>query len=431
VLLQSLLPFPDPARRWNAAINYTIKVPRTVHVQAFTGVTDRVYISNIAGNVMLKNASGKMELVNVTGSTQVETSNGDVAIVLSKKPTTNIRASSINGKIDILLPQDSNFKWTAEALRGEIYTNVDVPGGFDPTRPGKFYRGVARSPNGPTIETFSVMGSITIRGRGINSKVAALQPGRVPQLQPLPTQSFGPELVGGLLQKPSAQSFVYRRDNVPGDLEFETSLGNIFIGELRGSGRISTRAGEIIIRRITGLCDVASLGGPINLGEVLGPLNARTEAGDVTVATAARGGFAKTAGGNIIVGYSGGPMTVVSGGGDVTVRRAVSSVNAETRSGDVSITLVPSVKTQRVDARVTGGNILINAGPGFGAEIDATIVTSNPNDNSIRSDFPGLTFTTEQAGGRSRLRAVGKINGGGQRMVLSVEEGNIQLRSKR
>jgi DUF4097 and DUF4098 domain-containing protein YvlB len=430
VLLQSLIPFPNPTRRWNVAINYTVKVPRTVHVQAFTGVSDRIYINNIAGNVFVKNASGKLDIVNVSGSTQIETSNGDVSISLLRKPTTNIRASSINGKIEILLPKDSAFNWTAEALRGEILTNLNLRGDFDPSRPGKFYRGVANGPNGPRIETFSVMGTISIQGRGIKTALARLIPGSSPQPQSMPAQNFAPALVNQLLQRPSARNFVYREDHLDGDLEFATSLGNIFIGELRGSGQISTRAGEIVINRITGLCDVESLGGPINLGEVGGPLNARTEAGDVTVRTAARGGIARTTGGNIIIGYAGGPMNAVSGGGDVTIRRALSMVNAETRSGDASITFDPAVKSQRVDARVMGGNILLTLGPSFGADVDVTIITSNPDDNSIRSDFPGLTFTTEQAGGRSRLRAVGKINGGGQKVQLYVEEGNVQIRSR-
>lgn len=426
VLLQSLIPFPNPNPRWNITVNYTLRVPRTAHLQTVTGVADRIQITNISGNVLVKNTTAAIDINAVSGSMQVDTANGDVTINLPKKPTTNIRASSINGKVEIVMPADSSFNWTAEALRGKIASNFDARGDFDSSKPGKYYKGVVKSSAGPQIQTFTVMGSIVVRARN-TTQLVELRPKAGAQT-PMPSQGIAVEVRNKLLQPPSARSFVFQQDMIPGDFTFDTSLGNIFVNEVRGSADVFTRAGEIILATVIGAADAESLGGPINLGQIGGTVNARTEAGDVSVTSAQRGGFAGTGGGNITVGYSGGTMTAVSGGGDVTIRRALGAVNAETRSGDITINLDPTVKSQRVEAKVAGGNIIFNVGAQFGAEIDATVITSDPQADTIVSDLAGLTITTEQVGGRSRIHAVGKVNGGGQRVELRAEDGGIQIK---
>ena len=50
-----------------------------------------------------------------------------------------------------------------------------------------------------------------------------------------------------------------------------------------------------------------------------------------------------------------------------------------------------------------------------------------PEANAIHSDLNGLSFRKEQVGGRTRIRATGKVNGGGERVVLYAEEGDIHI----
>ena len=61
------------------------------------------------------------------------------------------------------------------------------------------------------------------------------------------------------------------------------------------------------------------------------------------------------------------------------------------------------------------------------SDIDAMIVSAEPDVYSISSDFKGLQVTTEQVGGKTRVRAMGKINGGGERVELYAEEGDIHI----
>ena len=43
----------------------------------------------------------------------------------------------------------------------------------------------------------------------------------------------------------------------------------------------------------------------------------------------------------------------------------------------------------------------------------------------------GLTITREQVGGTTRVRAVGKINGGGEKVVLQATGGDIRVSTGR
>ena len=49
--------------------------------------------------------------------------------------------------------------------------------------------------------------------------------------------------------------------------------------------------------------------------------------------------------------------------------------------------------------------------------------------NRIHSQLPGLSIIRDQVGARTRIRGVGQINGGGRKVELFVEEGDVHIRS--
>jgi hypothetical protein len=102
-------------------------------------------------------------------------------------------------------------------------------------------------------------------------------------------------------------------------------------------------------------------------------------------------------------------------------------VNAETASGDIAITVDAASRSQRVDAKTAKGNVTLNVSPQFAGEIDATILTSDPDADTFLSDIPGLSINRDQFGGKTRVRATGKINGGGEKVVLHATDGDIRI----
>ncbi|HJT17219.1 MAG TPA: DUF4097 family beta strand repeat-containing protein [Thermoanaerobaculia bacterium] len=413
-LIRTVLPRIS-SEHWTSSVSYTLRVPRTVHVKIASKLANRIRVANIAGNVTVTTFAAGIVLDGVTGASIVETTNGKVLYVYRQKPSTNAQIQAVNADIDIVAPPDSNFNWIADTLRGDIVTNLPVRAEFL----GNAFRGTVNAPGGPTISMQTLLGNVRILGAGLDAHVArSIRNVAVEQPhEQRPMES-------ALMMQPA------RRIQLPisgGPFELIASVASVDVGEVRGWARVQTAAGEIKLGLVYGDCSVTTNGGPLDIGDVLGTLTASTDAGDVLVRSAKEGGKVSTAGGIIRVLYTGGPMTLESGGGDITVRQAAGPVNADTRSGDINITADPLVRTQHIEAHTQQGNVAITVSPRFAADIDATVLTSRPDANAIHSDFPGLTISREQVGSKTKIHATGKLNGGGEKVELFAEEGDIHI----
>ena len=396
--------------RWISYVSYSIRVPRTVHVTLNVGTADVVRVVNIVGNVIVKNVNGLVRLESIAGATTVDTINGNISADFPNNPGANFDLVTVNGQVEVRVPQDANFQWVANTLRGEILTTLPVRGAFT----GTVFRGNLNSPGGPTITTATLMGRAYLLRNGSRTSEAT----SVSMQRNISNREASP--------RPQAAKTI-QTPLVQGNWRFNTPLGNVFVGEIRGEAHINTGAGEVELGTVFGKCEVSSGGGPLNLGEIFGDLVARTSAGDVLIRAAREGGYVYTGGGIIRVIYTGGPLRLESGGGDILVRQASAPVSAETRSGDINITLDPRFRTQKIDAKTTGGSITLKVSPSFGATVEANVTTSADNPNSITSDLAGLVIIREQVGKRMRIKATGKLNGGGEKITLNTEDGDIHI----
>jgi DUF4097 and DUF4098 domain-containing protein YvlB len=393
--------------RWSSKVNYTLRVPRWVHIKIASKSADRIRVANMIGNVAVKGFNGTILLEAVTGAATVDTTNGQIIYHYSAKPSAHAHLTTVNGDIEASLPGESSFDWTADTLSGDLRTTLPVRGRFS----GTTFHASVNSPGGPTLTTQTLLGTVFLLQKGTTRKVAKSVIGTRPMAAP-----------GG-----ARPEQIVRIPLVSGNYINSFAITNIEIGEIRGEVRVDTRAGAITLDKVWGNCNVTSLGGPLNLGDIIGSVFARTMAGDVLVRAAREGGQLITGGGSIRLLYTGGATSLRSAGGDIVVGQAAGSIEAETRSGDITITSDPNGKSQRFEAKTTLGNILLNLTERFGADVDATVLTSHAEGNAIRSDFRGLTTTREQVGGKTRIHATGKINGGGEKLVLYAEEGDIHL----
>jgi len=357
--------------------------------------------------------AGAIIMDGVSGSSLVETTNGKVVYIYRNKPTATAQVQAVNADIDVIVPPDSAFTWIADTLKGDILTNIAARTTFI----GNAFR-ITVNGGGPTLSLQTLIGNIRVLGTGIDTHaVQSLRNAPVPTAGESGQQQQ-------LLMRPS------QRIQLPisgGPFEFQGSIADVDVGEIRGWARVQTAAGEIKLGMVYGDCVVTTNGGPIDLGEITGTLTASTDAGDIMVRSAREGGKVSTAGGIIRMQYTGGPTILQSGGGDISVRQAAGPVNAETQSGDINITADSQQKTQKLQAHTQQGNISISVSPRFAADIDATVLTSRPNTNVIHSDFAGLTIKREQVGDKTRIHATGKLNGGGERVELFAEEGDIHI----
>ncbi len=409
LIIKTLLPLVRTTR-WGSSVTYSVKVPSTIRVRIDSQMSDQIRVVNISGGVTVKNVNGAILLENVTGPLLVESVNGNISYDPNGRPA-NAQLSSVWGRIDVAVAPDASFQWVGQTIRGDFRTNLPVTGKFN----GTTFRGGVNSAHGPTLTTATMMGNVFVLKKGTDANQT--QSVRTMIAGATPAESVGPAVL--------VRS--YRSSLVDGDFGFSTPLGNIFIGQVRGRARIETRAGEVELGMVLGDCTVTSFGGPLNLGDIVGVLNARTSAGDVLINTARAGGFAATDGGMIRVLHAGAPMTLRSGGGDIIVRTASAAINAETKSGDVTITIDPQLHRDIIFAKTSQGSVILNVSPNFAADIDATVLTMDDDPSVIRSDFNGLQIRRDQVGKKTRIHATGKINGGGDRVEIYAEDGNIRI----
>lgn len=400
--------------RWSSTVDYVLRVPRAVHVRVKASTTGRIRVAGIRGNVTIQTFSGTVILDNVIGAAQVENTNGNI-VLISERPTSNAVLASVNGTVMIVVPPTASFQWQAESLTGDIRSTIPVRGEVV----GTTFRGNVNAPGGPLIVSRTMLGAAILLNRGS-------QPAQAKAIRDVPQSA-----VRMVSASPPSQATTERQQLVQGRFNWKSTIGDLDVAEVRGDAFVETGAGEIRLGTVFGVCSVRSGGGPLHLGEIHGTVIAITRAGDVIIDAARVGGTISTDGGIIRVLYTGGPTALNSGGGDITVRQALSAVTAQTRSGDIDIAMDRSTKTETIIAKTAKGNIVLNVGPKFAATVDATVITADADANTIVSELPGLTIQREQiAGGKTRIRATGKLNGGGDRIELSAEGGGIRIISQ-
>ncbi|HYI12724.1 MAG TPA: hypothetical protein VEK57_26985 [Thermoanaerobaculia bacterium] len=402
---------------WTMRSHWTVRVPRSISVRIISSSSERIRIVDLAGSIHVKNFNGNVIVSNVAGAAFVESVNGSI-VYSTAVPHKNVVLSTVNGHVTATVAGTADFRWVAETGTGDIRTNFAPRGRFG----GATFRGTVNAPGGPTITTQSLMGNVYL----LTSGTSATASQSIRTARPAVMSAAFEPTVGQPEPGPNGQR-VFTRGVFRGSLVYQTSVGDVRVNEIHGRADIRTGAGEVRLGSVTGSCNVTSKGGPLQLGEILGPLTASTGAGDILVDSTRRGGTITTKGGTIRLLYTSGPTRLESGGGDIIVRQAAAPIVAETTSGDIAITVDGASKSETIDAKTGKGNVVLQVGPKFAADIDATIITTDPNADTILSDIPGLSITRQQVSGKTRVRAVGKINGGGEKVVLLATNGDIRI----
>jgi DUF4097 and DUF4098 domain-containing protein YvlB len=413
------------AKPWSVIANWSVRVPRSTSVHVMASNSQIIRIVDIGGSVRVKNFNGNVSLTNATGAVIVESVNGSIGYN-TPKPLGNVVLTTLNGHVSATVDSTLDFRWVAETARGDIRTNLPARGTFI----GAVFRGSVNAPGGPTITTTSLMGNVhllasgTVAGSPTQSIRPAINRERPQQQQPRSQPA-------SMTSAPAPGPRVLQRGTVNGSFTYATNIGDVKIAEVNGSASITTGAGEVQLGAVSGDCNVRSAGGPLQLGEILGTLTAHTRAGDILVDSTRRGGSIETRGGTIRLLYTSGPTRLTSGGGDIIVRQAAAPVHAVTTSGDVTINIDPIRRSEEVHAKTGKGNVVLNVDPKFGAEVDATIITTDPNVDTFVSDIAGLSVSRSQVNGKTHVRATGKLNGGGEKIVLQATDGDIRISSGR
>lgn len=179
-------------------------------------------------------------------------------------------------------------------------------------------------------------------------------------------------------------------------LDLRTSGGRIDVQELSGQVKATTSGGSIELDRVDGDIELNTSGGSIKALEIEGDVYARTSGGSIHASEVSGRVEVRTSGGSIRIRDVGGEVEAKTSGGSISVRfTGAASGRLETSGGSIEVEL-PDEEGVDLDARTSGGRVVIS------------------------EDF-GISGNVE----RDRVEA--KINGGGKQLELRTSGGNIRV----
>ena len=166
---------------FNRPVDLVISVPRKSSLQLKCMNDGDIYVEHVDGDIDANNLNGKVTMKNVSGSVLAHSLNGEVFVTLdridSSKP---MSFSTMNGDIDVTLPDNFRANLRLKTDHGEIFSDFDVKmsaqGGGITTEDGRqkdgtyhlrFDRTLRGTVNGggPEFQFTSFNGQIYIRKR--------------------------------------------------------------------------------------------------------------------------------------------------------------------------------------------------------------------------------------------------------------------------
>jgi DUF4097 and DUF4098 domain-containing protein YvlB len=148
-----------------ASVHYTLHVPQNARLDKIDLVNGSLNVQRVSGEVKADLVNGKVRASDLAGTADLATVNGTIeANYTSLNNVHEIKLKSVNGSVDLLLPQSPNAEVNASTVNGSLST--DFPLTVKGHWVGKNMSGTLGS-GGVHIELDNVNGSIHVGpGRG-------------------------------------------------------------------------------------------------------------------------------------------------------------------------------------------------------------------------------------------------------------------------
>jgi hypothetical protein len=119
--------------RVNRPTDLVITVPRHSSLQLKCTNDGDIYVEQVEGEIEVNNLNGKVTLKNVAGSVIAHSLNGEVLAVLDRiDPSKPMSFSTMNGNIDVTLPDSLKANVRVKTDHGEVYSDFDVKLNMEP-----------------------------------------------------------------------------------------------------------------------------------------------------------------------------------------------------------------------------------------------------------------------------------------------------------
>jgi len=109
-------------------VEYRLTVPRTAILDEIATVNGRISISNAANITKASAVNGEVRATNLRGTANLSTVNGIVQADFDQMQAgSRISLNTVNGRVDLTIPSDSNATLKADTLNGSITNDFGLP----------------------------------------------------------------------------------------------------------------------------------------------------------------------------------------------------------------------------------------------------------------------------------------------------------------
>lgn len=187
--------------------------------------------------------------------------------------------------------------------------------------------------------------------------------------------------------------------DITGTVDGRTSGGDVKLGRVNGTVTAHTSGGDLSLRGASGVAKVTTSGGSIDIDDAGASVEAKTSGGSIDINRAGGAIIARTSGGEIHIGSAGGSIDAVTSGGSIDAafaQQPQGESRLSTSGGGVTVKIAPAIAVD-LEAHASGG--------GVSADVPVTVQGTQDEDS-----------------------LVGKINGGGPKLVVRTSGGGIRVK---
>ncbi|MBS4027903.1 MAG: DUF4097 family beta strand repeat protein [Ignavibacteriales bacterium] len=221
-----------------------------------------------------------------------------------------------------------------------------------------------------------------------------------------------------------------RTGDIDGDATLATSGGDIILGKISGEVNVHTAGGDIRVERSNKKLKAETAGGEINIGDITNIATISTFGGDIRVRKVTADATFSTAGGDIIILSSSESIKAKTAGGDIRLEDIAGAVDAKTAAGDIRVELNSFAKGKS-KFTTAFGDVKLLVPENLKLTINALVRVrgwwkSRKHEQYIFSDFKAEEFNEDED--ENEIRAIYKLNGGGDLVLMETSMGNIEIR---
>jgi hypothetical protein len=109
-------------------VQFRLSVPRTAVLDEIETVNGSVTVSDFVNFTKVSAVNGGVKAMNLRGNASLSTVNGTVDAVFERlEPGSRISLNTVNGRVNLLIPSDSNATVKADTLNGQITNDFGLP----------------------------------------------------------------------------------------------------------------------------------------------------------------------------------------------------------------------------------------------------------------------------------------------------------------